>query len=122
MIAIAVDDEVLMLGALVKAIKASPDISAVADFTSGEDALEFIKNNPDKIVWCGEFGNIRHAKMEWRIAWFKDVISFLKENEIPYSVWNYLSTPNDGNRFSLTDDETREMLSEELHQILLGNF
>ncbi len=83
---------------------------------------EFIKNNPDKIVWCGEFGNIRHAKMEYRIAWFKDVISFFKENEIPYSVWNYLSTPNDGNRFSLTDDETREMLSEELHQVLLGNF
>jgi hypothetical protein len=83
---------------------------------------EFIKNNPDKIVWCGEFGNIRHAKMEWRIAWFKDVIGFLKENEIPYSVWNYLSTPNDGNRFSLTDDETREMLSEELHKVLLGQF
>lgn len=83
---------------------------------------EFIKNNPDKIVWCGEFGNIRHAKMEWRIAWFKDVIGFLKENEIPYSVWNYLSTPNDGNRFSLTDDETRQMLSEELHRILLGDF
>ena len=83
---------------------------------------EFINNNPDKIVWCGEFGNIRHAKMEWRIAWFKDVISFLKENDIPYSVWNYLSTPNDGNRFSLTDDETREMLSEELHKVLLGEF
>lgn len=83
---------------------------------------EFMKNNPDKIVWCGEFGNIRHAKLEWRIAWFKDVIGFLKENEIPYSVWNYLSTPNDGNRFSLTADETREILSEELHNVLLGDF
>lgn len=83
---------------------------------------EFIKNHPDKIVWCGEFGNIRHAKIEWRIAWFKDVISFLKENEIPYSVWNYLSTLNDGNRFSLTDDETRQILSKELHDVLLGEF
>ena len=34
MIAIAVDDEPLMLGALVKAIKASPDITVVTDFTS----------------------------------------------------------------------------------------
>ena len=45
MIAIAVDDEPLMLGALTKAIKASPDISAVTNFTSCEDALEFIKSN-----------------------------------------------------------------------------
>ena len=51
MIAIAVDDEVLMLGALVKAIKASPDITAVSDFTSGEDALEFIKSNPADIAF-----------------------------------------------------------------------
>ena len=45
MIAIAVDDEPLMLGALTKAIKASSDITAVADFTSCEDALDFIKKN-----------------------------------------------------------------------------
>ncbi|MBQ7809578.1 MAG: response regulator [Clostridia bacterium] len=51
MIAIAVDDEVLMLGALVKAIKASPDISAVADFTSGEDALDYIKTNPVDVAF-----------------------------------------------------------------------
>ena len=82
----------------------------------------FMDKYPDKIVWCGEFGTIRHAKMEWRIAWFKDVISFLKEHDIPYSVWNYLSTPNDGNRFSLMDDETRRPLSDDLLRILLGNF
>ena len=45
MIAIAVDDEPLMLGALVKAIKASPDITAVKNFTSCEDAIDFIKSN-----------------------------------------------------------------------------
>ena len=39
MIAIAVDDEPLMLGALTKAIKTSDDITAVVDFTSCEDAL-----------------------------------------------------------------------------------
>lgn len=85
-------------------------------------AKYFIEKHPDKILWCGEFGNIRHAKLEWRMAWFKDVISFLKENEIPYSVWNYLSTPNDGNRFSLVDDDKREILSEDLKKILLGEF
>ena len=51
MIAIAVDDEPLMLGALTKAIKASPDITLVADFTSCEDALDYIKNNPVDIAF-----------------------------------------------------------------------
>ena len=51
MIAIAVDDEPLMLGALTKAIKASPDIISVSDFTSCEDALEYIKGNPADIAF-----------------------------------------------------------------------
>ena len=45
MIAIAVDDEVLMLGALVAAIEASPDVSEITKFSSCEDALEFVKSN-----------------------------------------------------------------------------
>ncbi|MBQ2736929.1 MAG: cellulase family glycosylhydrolase [Clostridia bacterium] len=87
-----------------------------------EPAKKFIEAHPDVILWCGEFGTIRHARLEWRIAWFKDVISFLKENSIPYCVWNYLSTPNDGNRFSLVDDDNRKILSEELKNTLLGRF
>ena len=51
MIAIAVDDEVLMLGALTNAIKASSDITSVADFTSCEYALEYIKSNPADIAF-----------------------------------------------------------------------
>ena len=45
MIAIAVDDEVLMLGALVAAIKASPDISRVSQFSGCDEALAFVKEN-----------------------------------------------------------------------------
>ena len=45
MIAIAVDDEVLMLGALVKAISASPDITEIVKFSDCEKALEYIKDN-----------------------------------------------------------------------------
>ena len=45
MIAIAVDDEILMLGALVAAIKASPDISDLAQFTDCDEALAFVKEN-----------------------------------------------------------------------------
>ncbi len=86
-----------------------------------QGALDFIEAHPDKILWCGEFGTIRHAKIEWRENWMRDVITFLKENEIPYSVWNYLSTPNDGNRFSLVDDDNRRILSEELGRIIAGN-
>lgn len=83
-------------------------------------ALDFIKEKPDKILWCGEFGTIRHADLRWRTAWMRDVIDFLKENGIPYCVWNYLSTPNDGNRFSLVDDDTRRILSEDLARIIRG--
>ena len=51
MIAIAVDDEILMLGALVKAISASPDIEQVTKFSDCEQALAHIKENPADIAF-----------------------------------------------------------------------
>ena len=51
MIAIAVDDEALMLGALVAAIEASPDIKTVEKFSDCEMALEFVKNNPTDVAF-----------------------------------------------------------------------
>ena len=83
-------------------------------------AKAWIDAHPDKILWCGEFGTIRHANIKWRENWMRDMITILKEWDIPYSVWNYLSTPNDGNRFSLVDDDNRRILSDELHRIILG--
>lgn len=85
-----------------------------------QSAVDFMKNNPDKILWCGEFGTIRHCKLEWRENWMHDVIEFFIDNNIPYCVWNYLSTPNDGNRFSLVDDDTRQILSDNLAKIIRG--
>ncbi len=94
------------------------DIAYLRDYLAPVRA--FIAQNPDKILWCGEFGTIRHAKLEWRENWMRDMITILKENDIPYCVWNYLSTPNDGNRFSLVDDDDRRILSEELGRIIRG--
>ena len=51
MIAIAVDDEVLMLGALVAAIEESPDISQVNKFSGCEEALEFVNENPVDVAF-----------------------------------------------------------------------
>ena len=51
MIAIAVDDEALMLGALVAAIEASPDITEVARFSDCEEALEFIRTHRADIAF-----------------------------------------------------------------------
>ena len=51
MIAIAVDDEVLMLGALVAAIEASPDIQEVTKFSDCEAALEHVWNNPIDVAF-----------------------------------------------------------------------
>lgn len=45
MIAIVVDDEALMLRGLMKAVSVSPDISKVVEFSNGEDALNYVKNN-----------------------------------------------------------------------------
>jgi len=95
------------------------DINYIRDALA--DAIEFTKKHPDKILWCGEFGTIRHINIKWRENWMRDVITVLKENEIPYSVWNYLSTPNDGNRFSLVDDDNRRILSSELARIIRGD-
>lgn len=83
-------------------------------------AVDFVKAHPDKILWCGEFGTIRHTDITSRENWMRDVISLLKENDIPYCVWNYLSTPNDGNRFSLVDDDTRKILSERMLRVING--
>ncbi len=51
MIAIAVDDEALMLGALVAAIEASPDVAEVAKFSDCEEALAFVKGHPTDIAF-----------------------------------------------------------------------
>ena len=50
----------------------------------------------------------------------RDVITILKENDIPYCVWNYLSTPKEGYRVSLVDDDNRKILSEEMARIIKG--
>lgn len=51
MIAIAVDDEALMLRALVSAISASPDISEVIKFSDCEKALLYVKEKPIDIAF-----------------------------------------------------------------------
>lgn len=88
---------------------------------SMQRALDFADQHPDKIIWCGEFGTIRHANITWRENWMRDLISALKKHNISYCVWNYLSTPNDGNRFSLVDDDTRQILSERMARIIRGD-
>lgn len=85
-----------------------------------EGAKRFIEKHPDKILWCGEFGTIRHCDIASRENWMADMIRILQEWDIPYCVWNYLSTPNDGNRFSLTDDDARQLLSPRLKRIING--
>ena len=83
-------------------------------------AFDWAKAHPDKILWLGEFGTIRHAPKASRVAYMRDTVELCKEHGIPWCVWNYLSTPNDGNRFSLVDDDTREFLSPELLNACLG--
>ena len=85
-----------------------------------QGAIDFVKAHPGKILWNGEFGTIRHAPAASRVSYMRDIVSICKESGIPYCVWNYLSTPNDGNRFSLVDDDTRDFLSPALRDACLG--
>ena len=51
MIAIAVDDEALMLRALVRAITASPDIREVVSFSDCEKALDYVNENEVSVAF-----------------------------------------------------------------------
>ncbi len=83
-------------------------------------AAEFHRAHPDKVLWLGEFGTIRHARTAWRESWMSDVIRFARQNGLPYSVWNYLSTPYDCNRFSLVTDDERRIVSSRMLRIIQG--
>ena len=83
-------------------------------------AVDWAAAHPDKILWNGEFGTIRHMNPMARADYMRDVVAVCKEAGIPWSVWNYLSTPNDGNRFSLVDDVTRDFLTDDLQLACLG--
>lgn len=48
---IAVDDEIIMLDALVNAIKTSPDVTGVAEFTSCTEALQWVIANPVDVAF-----------------------------------------------------------------------
>ncbi len=94
------------------------DIEVLRDATA--PAFDYAAAHPERIIWCGEFGTIRHCPLVYRENYMADMIRLLQEHRMPYCVWNYLSTPNDGNRFSLVDDDTREILSPRLAEILVG--
>lgn len=79
--------------------------------------FDFQRERPETPLWCGEFGTIRHCRLEYRENWMSDLIGLLEEHDLPWCAWNYLSTPNDGNRFSLVDDDNREILSSHLAEI-----
>lgn len=51
MLAIAVDDEALMLRSLVRAISVSPDITGVFKFSDCEKALNFVKDTPVNVAF-----------------------------------------------------------------------
>ena len=51
MIVIAVDDEELMLRALVRAISASPDVKEVIKFSNPEKALNYVEENPIDVAF-----------------------------------------------------------------------
>lgn len=81
---------------------------------------DFKARHPGGILYCGEFGVIRHCDMTSRENYYRDFIALLGEAGIPYAAWNYLSAPYDSNRFSVVDDWDRKPLSGELISVIAG--
>ncbi len=50
----------------------------------------------------------------------RDIIAICREYDLAYCVWNYMSTPNDGNNFSLVNDIDRKIFSPEMARIISG--
>ena len=97
------------------------DLPFISSSVNGDStAAEWKKAHPDKFLWFGEFGTIRHANLIWRENWMRDVIRTTVENDIPFCNWNYLSTPYDCNRFSLVTDDDRRIVSQEMLRLIQG--
>lgn len=79
MIAIAVDDEALMLRALANAVKASPDITDLAEFSNCEEALDFAKNNPVDVAFLDI-----HMRGMSGLALAEKIISFCPDCRIVF--------------------------------------
>ena len=79
------------------------------------------KENPLLTILPGLAGNQHPASTRLPVAPEAEPLQFRESIEnMAYCVWNYLSTPNDGNRFSLVDDDRRRILSPELAAIIAG--
>ncbi|MDR0426834.1 MAG: glycoside hydrolase family 5 protein [Clostridiales bacterium] len=85
-----------------------------------QPVLAWMAAHPDEILYLGEFGTISCADMASRENWTRDVLSLCDEYGIPFCIWNYLSTPYDGNRFSLVDDYTRRPVSAKMAAMIRG--
>ncbi len=81
-------------------------------------SIERFRQKSDAPLYCGEFGVIRHADIQSRENYYRDIIGILRENQIAYAAWNYLSTPYDANRFSIVDDWDRKPLLKNLIQLI----
>ena len=84
------------------------------------EAIAFLEDHPNAVLWCGEFGVVDHADMAWREAWMSDVAWLCRKHGIGYCAWSYLSRPGDIGSFSLCDPSSRELLSPAFADILAG--
>ena len=64
MLAIAIDDEQLMLYALEKAVKASEDIEEVVGFSSCDEALDWLEINTPDVAFVTSLCSLNEAGMK----------------------------------------------------------
>ena len=77
-------------------------------------ALEFMANNPDKLLYCGEYGVIDVCDLQSRINWHRDFNNLMDEYNICRAVWSY---KNMGFKFV---GNNSEVYNQELVDIISG--
>lgn len=55
-----------------------------------KEAIDFAKSKGLRL-YLGEFGCMKTVGEKMRLAWLKDVVDVARENNIPYSMWEYNS-------------------------------
>ena len=88
------------------------DIECLKDYL--KPALEFMKNNPDKLLYCGEYGVIDITALQSRINWHRDFNNLMDEYGIGRAVWSYKRM---GFKFVENDGD---VYNQELIDILSG--
>ena len=88
------------------------DIETLKEYL--KPAVEFMENNPGKLLYCGEYGVIDETDLQSRINWHRDFENLMTEYGICRAAWSYK-----GMNFKFVGKDS-EVYNQELVDIISG--